>query len=86
MIRDRFGGGDLQRGDGDGNRGGDGRQPPINRRTFVSLSPINSGDGGKILGGEHPKFGAEGAVLENFSDFSGKLLLKNAIKSEDSGI
>ena len=30
--------------------------------------------------------GAEGAVLENFCDFSKKLSLKNAIKTENLGV
>ena len=51
--------------------GGDGGTAPINPRLVVSLSPINSGVGGKILGAKRPKFGAEGAVLENFSDKKG---------------
>ena len=36
--------------------------------------------GGKILGAKRPNFGAEGAVLENFSDILEKLFLKNVIK------
>ena len=35
---------------------------------------------------EAPENGAEGAVLENFCDFSKKLSLKNAIKSENLGV
>ena len=35
---------------------------------------------------EAPEIGAEGAVLENFCDFSKKLSLKNAIKSENLGV
>ena len=35
---------------------------------------------------EAPENGAEGAVLENFYDFSKKLSLKNAIKSENLGV
>ena len=34
----------------------------------------------QIFGREAPENGAEGAVLENFSDFSEKLFLRNAIK------
>ena len=49
--------------------GGYGGTPPINRRSLVSLSPIDSGVGeGKILGAKCPKFGVEGAVLEDFGD------------------
>ena len=40
----------------------------------------------KIFGREAPENGAEGAVLENFCDFSKKLSLKNAIKSENLGV
>ena len=35
---------------------------------------------------EAPEIGAEGAVLENFCDFSEKLLLKNEGKSENLGV
>ena len=35
---------------------------------------------------EAPEIGAEGAVLENFCDFSKKLSLKNAIKNENLGV
>ena len=35
---------------------------------------------------EAPENGAEGAVLENFCDFSKKLSLKNAINSENLGV
>ena len=35
---------------------------------------------------EAPENCAEGAVLENFCDFSKKLSLKNAIKSENLGV
>ena len=35
---------------------------------------------------EAPENGAEGAVLENFFDFSEKLSLKNAIKIKNLGV
>ena len=35
---------------------------------------------------EAPEIGAEGAVLENFWRFFEKLLLRNAIKSENLGV
>ena len=41
---------------------------------------------GKILGVKRSKFDAEGAILENFSDFSEKLFLENALKSKNSVI
>ena len=40
----------------------------------------------RIFGREMPENGAEGAVLENFCDFSKKLSLKNAIKTENLGV
>ena len=40
----------------------------------------------QVFGREAPENGAEGAVLENFYDFSKKLSLKNAIKSENLGV
>ena len=40
----------------------------------------------KIFGREAPENGAEGAVLENFSDFSENLFLKNEIKSKNLGV
>ena len=49
-----------------------------------SVPPSIWGLGGKILGAKRPKFGAEGAILENFSDFLEKLFLENAIKSKNS--
>ena len=42
--------------------------------------------GGQDFGREAPKFGAEGAVLENFSDFSEKFFPKNATKGKNCGI
>ena len=68
------------------NGGALGGLPPNIRRIVLNLSPQYFGDWGQDFGREAPKFGAEGAVLENLSDFSGKLFLKNAIKSKKCGI
>ena len=48
--------------------------------------PLCFGDWGHDFGREAPKFGAEGAVLESFSEFSEKLCLKNAVESTNCGI
>ena len=72
-------GADRDAQSGGGRRGA--APPPINGRLLVSLPPIDLGVGDKILGAKRPKFGVEGAFLVNFSDFSEKLYLKNAIKS-----
>ena len=40
----------------------------------------------KVLGREAPENGAESAMLESFSDFLVKLLLKNSIKSKKMGM
>ena len=45
------------------------------------VSSRGGGCGCKVFGREAPENGAEGAVLENFSDFSENLFLKNEIKS-----
>ena len=42
--------------------------------------------GGQDFGREASKFGAEGAFLENFSDFLERLFLKNAINSKNCGM
>ena len=47
---------------------------------------LKRGKGCKVFGLERHENGAEGADLENFSDFSEKLLLANAIKSKNLGI
>ena len=48
--------------------------PTINGRLVVSLSPHRFGGWwGKILGANRPKFGAEGAFLENFSNIFKKI-------------
>ena len=52
----------------------------------VSLSPIDSGNGGKILGVKCPKSGAEGAIIKFFSNILEKLFLKIAIKSTNFAI
>ena len=44
--------------------------------------PIDSEVGGKILGPKRPNFGAEGIVLENFSDFSKNCFLKMQWKAK----
>ena len=70
----------------DAQSGGGGRRrgaAPNQRRLTSKSDPhrfVELGD--KISGTECPKFGAEGALLEHFSNFSEKLFLKNAIKSK----
>ena len=48
-----------------------------------SNHPHNLVVGVQDYGQEAPKFFAEGSVLENFSDFFGKMLLRNAIKTKN---
>ena len=54
----------------------------------LSCTILASGGGVRLqdFRREAPEIGAEGAVLENFCDFSKKLSLKNAIKSENLGV
>ena len=40
----------------------------------------------KIFGRETPEYCAEGAILENFTDFSENLFLKNEIKRKNLGV
>ena len=64
-----------------GGRGGSGTeieggrgQPPINRRSLVSLSPVDSGVGGQNFGREAPKLRRRRRLfLENFGDTLEKL-------------
>ena len=66
--------------------GATGAQPTINLRLLVNLFSHRIGGWGKILGAKSPKFGAEGAVLDNVSYILEKLFLKNVIKSENFAI
>ena len=52
-------------------------------RLFLTHGTTHSA---KIFGYEAPENGAKGAVLENFLRFFEKLLLRNAIKSENLGV
>ena len=63
-----------------------GAAPPNIWPILLNLSPNILAIGGQDFGREAPKFRAEGAILENFSDFSKKIFPKNAIKSKNCGI
>ena len=55
------------------------------RAPFFGFFRVRGGGSSAFFGREAPEkgfFGAEGAVLEKFSDFLKKLLKKNAIKSD----
>ena len=60
--------------------GGRGGLPPPMLAEGHFLPPQIFEVGGKILGAKPPKFGAGGAVLENFGRIFVNLWLKNAIK------
>ena len=60
--------------------------PFFARRVWIARFRPQGGLDSKMFGREAPENGAEGAVLENFRDFSEKLFLKNEIKSKNSGI
>ena len=67
----------------------EGGQPSVKSLRGGRVAPFWPRGGGFRLQDfrrEAPENGAEGAVLENFCDFSKKLSLKNAIKSENLGV